>query len=109
MHLAIKTNYIYINNSRSSLFLFKQLDLDAKLEFCYCPLTLSNIPIYFLSFSVLWSDHLWVMILLVILGAGIGGVPMAYEMKETVGKKHDVIVISDTSTLYRSLGPGRCR
>ena len=32
---------------------------------------------------------------IVILGAGIGGVPMAYEMKETVGKNHDVIVISD--------------
>jgi len=37
---------------------------------------------------------------IVILGAGIGGVPMAYEMKETVGKKHDVIVISDTPTFH---------
>ena len=30
---------------------------------------------------------------IVILGAGIGGVPMAFEMKEMVGKKHDVTVI----------------
>lgn len=37
---------------------------------------------------------------IVILGAGIGGVPMAYEMKETVGKKHDVIVISDSPTFH---------
>lgn len=37
---------------------------------------------------------------IVIIGAGIGGVPMAYEMKETVGKKHDVIVISDTPTFH---------
>ncbi|MGZ4969311.1 MAG: NAD(P)/FAD-dependent oxidoreductase [Methylobacter sp.] len=37
---------------------------------------------------------------IVILGAGIGGVPMAYEMKETVGKNHDVIVISDSPTFH---------
>lgn len=37
---------------------------------------------------------------IVILGAGIGGVPMAYEMKETVGKDHEVIVISDTPTFH---------
>jgi len=37
---------------------------------------------------------------IVILGAGIGGVSMAYEMKETVGKKHDVTVISDTPTFH---------
>lgn len=37
---------------------------------------------------------------IVILGAGIGGVPMAYEMKETVGNNHDVIVISDTPTFH---------
>lgn len=37
---------------------------------------------------------------IVILGAGIGGVPMAYEMKETVGKSHDVIVISDSPTFH---------
>lgn len=35
-----------------------------------------------------------------IIGAGIGGVPMAYEMKETVGKNHEVIVISDTPTFH---------
>lgn len=37
---------------------------------------------------------------IVILGAGIGGVPMAYEMKETVGNRHEVSVISDTSTFH---------
>jgi sulfide:quinone oxidoreductase len=37
---------------------------------------------------------------IVILGAGIGGVPMAYEMKETVGKLHEVIVISDSPTFH---------
>ncbi len=37
---------------------------------------------------------------IVILGAGIGGVPMAYEMKELVGKAHDVVVISDSPTFH---------
>ncbi len=37
---------------------------------------------------------------IVILGAGIGGVPMAFEMKEMVGKKHDGTVISDTPTFH---------
>jgi len=37
---------------------------------------------------------------IVVLGAGIGGVPMAYEMKETVGKAHEVVVISDTPTFH---------
>ena len=37
---------------------------------------------------------------IVILGAGIGGVPMAYEMKETVGKNHEVIVVSDSPTFH---------
>jgi sulfide:quinone oxidoreductase len=37
---------------------------------------------------------------IVILGAGLGGVPMAYEMKEMVGKNHDVIVISDSPTFH---------
>ncbi len=37
---------------------------------------------------------------IVILGAGLGGVPMAFEMKETVGKNHDVIVISDSPTFH---------
>jgi len=32
---------------------------------------------------------------IVILGAGTGGMPMAYEMKAIVGKKHDVTVISE--------------
>ncbi len=37
---------------------------------------------------------------IVVLGAGIGGVPMAYEMKETVGKLHEVMVISDSPTFH---------
>lgn len=37
---------------------------------------------------------------IVVLGAGIGGVPMAYEMKETVGNAHEVVVISDTPTFH---------
>ncbi|MGR9052816.1 MAG: hypothetical protein ACU84J_09220, partial [Gammaproteobacteria bacterium] len=37
---------------------------------------------------------------IVVLGAGIGGVPMAYEMKETVKKQHEVIVISDSPTFH---------
>ena len=37
---------------------------------------------------------------IVVLGAGIGGVPMAYEMKEIVGKAHEVVVISDTPTFH---------
>ena len=37
---------------------------------------------------------------IIILGAGIGGVPMAYEMKELVGNEHDVTVISDSPTFH---------
>ena len=37
---------------------------------------------------------------IVILGAGIGGVPMAYEMKEMVKTQHDVTVISDSPTFH---------
>jgi len=37
---------------------------------------------------------------IVVLGAGIGGVPMAYEMKETVGNNHEVIAISDSPTFH---------
>jgi len=36
----------------------------------------------------------------VILGAGIGGVPMAYEMRELLGKEHEVAVISDSPTFH---------
>lgn len=36
----------------------------------------------------------------VILGAGIGGVPMAYEMKELVKNNHTVTVISDSPTFH---------
>jgi NADH dehydrogenase FAD-containing subunit len=37
---------------------------------------------------------------IVILGAGIGGVPMAYEMKEMVNNDHEVVVISDSPTFH---------
>ena len=37
---------------------------------------------------------------IVVLGAGIGGVPMAFELKETVGKTHEVTVISDSPTFH---------
>lgn len=37
---------------------------------------------------------------IVILGAGIGGVPMAYEMKELVKNNHTVTVISDSPTFH---------
>lgn len=37
---------------------------------------------------------------IIVLGAGIGGVPMAYEMKEMVKNKHEVMVISDTPTFH---------
>jgi sulfide:quinone oxidoreductase len=32
---------------------------------------------------------------IVILGAGTGGVPAAYEMKAAVGEKHEVTVINE--------------
>lgn len=34
---------------------------------------------------------------IVILGAGVGGIPMAYEMKQKVGSTHDVTVINDNA------------
>jgi sulfide:quinone oxidoreductase len=37
---------------------------------------------------------------IVVLGAGIGGVPMSYEMKELVNDDHNVIVISDSPTFH---------
>ncbi|MGR9072284.1 MAG: NAD(P)/FAD-dependent oxidoreductase [Gammaproteobacteria bacterium] len=37
---------------------------------------------------------------IVILGAGIGGVPLAYEMKERVKKNHCVTVVSDSPTFH---------
>ena len=33
---------------------------------------------------------------IVVLGAGIGGVPMAFELKELLGEKADIIVVSQT-------------
>lgn len=37
---------------------------------------------------------------IIVLGAGIGGVPMAYEMRESLGKEHEVVVISDSPTFH---------
>jgi len=34
---------------------------------------------------------------IVILGAGLGGVIMAYEMKEKVGSRHEVVVVNKGS------------
>jgi sulfide:quinone oxidoreductase len=41
-----------------------------------------------------------IMARIVVLGAGIGGVPMAFELKETVSKEHEVLVISDSPTFH---------
>jgi len=35
---------------------------------------------------------------IVIIGAGIGGLPMAYELREKLGKKHQITVVSDSPT-----------
>ena len=32
---------------------------------------------------------------IVIVGAGVGGLPCAYEMKETLGKEHQISVINE--------------
>ena len=37
---------------------------------------------------------------IVIVGAGIGGVTMAYEMKDMVGSRHEVIIVSDSPTFH---------
>lgn len=37
---------------------------------------------------------------IVILGAGIGGIPMAFEMKESARKQDEVVVISDSPTFH---------
>ena len=37
---------------------------------------------------------------IVVLGAGIGGVPMAFEMKENISNDHQVTVISDSPTFH---------
>ncbi|RLA21959.1 MAG: NAD(P)/FAD-dependent oxidoreductase, partial [Gammaproteobacteria bacterium] len=37
---------------------------------------------------------------IVVLGAGIGGVPMAFEMKENARPEDEVIVISDSPTFH---------
>ena len=37
---------------------------------------------------------------IVIVGAGIGGIPMALEMKENARKQDEVVVIADTPTFH---------
>jgi sulfide:quinone oxidoreductase len=37
---------------------------------------------------------------IVIIGASTGGLPAAYEIKETLGKEHEVTVISNTDTFH---------
>ncbi|NOU14310.1 MAG: FAD-dependent oxidoreductase, partial [Methylococcaceae bacterium] len=37
---------------------------------------------------------------IVIIGAGIGGIPMAFEMKEMARKEDEVVVIADTPTFH---------
>jgi sulfide:quinone oxidoreductase len=37
---------------------------------------------------------------IVILGAGIGGIPMAFEMKQLVRKEDEVVVVSDSPTFH---------
>ncbi len=37
---------------------------------------------------------------IVILGAGIGGMPMAYELKPLLGAEHRITVVSNTSTFH---------
>lgn len=32
---------------------------------------------------------------IVVLGAGIGGIPMAYELREALGRQHEITVVSD--------------
>ena len=34
---------------------------------------------------------------IVILGAGIGGISMAYDLRETLGKSHEISLVSNTS------------
>jgi sulfide:quinone oxidoreductase len=37
---------------------------------------------------------------IVVIGAGIGGIPMAFEMKENARKEDEVVVIADTPTVH---------
>jgi sulfide:quinone oxidoreductase len=41
-----------------------------------------------------------IMARIVVLGAGIGGVPMAFELRENLSKQHEVLVISDSPTFH---------
>jgi sulfide:quinone oxidoreductase len=33
---------------------------------------------------------------IIIIGAGLGGLPMAYELRDQIGKEHDILVVSDS-------------
>jgi len=37
---------------------------------------------------------------IVIIGAGIGGIPMAFEMKESARKEDEIVVVADTPTFH---------
>jgi NADH dehydrogenase FAD-containing subunit len=37
---------------------------------------------------------------IVIVGAGIGGIPMTFEMKESARKQDEVVVIADTPSFH---------
>ena len=37
---------------------------------------------------------------IVVVGAGIGGIPMAFEMRENARKSDEVVVIADTPTFH---------
>ena len=33
---------------------------------------------------------------IVVMGAGIGGITQAYELRQALGKNHEVLVVNDT-------------
>ena len=37
---------------------------------------------------------------IIVMGAGIGGLPMAYELREKLGKDHQITVVSDTPVFH---------
>lgn len=37
---------------------------------------------------------------IVIIGAGVGGIPMAYEMRQELGKSHDITLVSNTPEFH---------
>jgi len=34
---------------------------------------------------------------IVVMGAGIGGITQAYELREELGKEHDIVLIGDSN------------